>query len=104
MNTILQKPITPVAIVLLVILVVALIVVLAIQLVSCKKKPPQDGNQSDITGTTNREEMPGEHKISQNPDAPKDIASTDLLSFDMHMVHASDDIHGSFDLELYVFD
>jgi hypothetical protein len=104
MNTILQKPITPVAIVLLVILVVALIVVLAIHLVSCKKKPPQDCDQSDVTGTTPREEKPGEHKRSQDPDAPKDIASTDLLSFDMHMVNASDDIHGSFDLGLHVFD
>lgn len=104
MNTILQKPITPVAIVLLVILVVALIVVLAIHLVSCKKKPPQDCDQSDVTGTTPSEEKPGEHKRSQDPDAPKDIASTDLLSFDMHMVNASDDIHGSFDLGLHVFD
>ncbi len=115
----LEKPVTPGTTILLIVLIIALVVGVTALQVSCKKKPPQEGDESqktiitttdpEITQKTRKTIRPtdvleGEHTTWNDPNAPKDITSTDILTFDMSMTNGSGDIQGYIDLALCVFD
>ncbi|NMA00075.1 MAG: hypothetical protein GX924_03465, partial [Clostridiaceae bacterium] len=116
MISILSKGVPPVTIILVVILVVVLVIGLSALEASCSRKSPQSSDGSDQTNDSTQTKSPtssaketdddidGGHKSWVNPNAPKDIASTDLLSFFMSMTNDSGDIQGSINLELCVFD
>ena len=116
MISILSKGVPPVTIILVVILVVVLVIGLSALEASCSRKSPQSSDGSDQTSDSTQTKSPtssaketdddidGGHKSWVNPNAPKDIASTDLLSFFMSMTNDSGDIQGSINLELCVFD
>ena len=116
MISILSKGVPPVTIILVVILVVVLVIGLSALETSCSRKSPQSSDGSDQTNDSTQTKSPtssaketdddidGGHKSWVNPNAPKDIASTDLLSFFMSMTNDSGDIQGSIDLELCEFD
>ncbi len=114
MITLIEKPAMPGTTMLVIVLVIVLIVGLTLLQVSCKKKPPQDSDESQETNATTtghekslktrRTIRPTDENITQNDtNAPKEIASTDLLSFDMSITNGSGDIQGYVDLALYVF-
>ena len=52
MITFLEKPVTPGTMILLIVLIIALVLGVTALQVSCKKKPPQDGDDSQMTITT----------------------------------------------------
>lgn len=114
-----EKSLTPGTMILLIVLIIALVLGVTALQVSCKKKPPQDGDESqktiitttdqDITQKTRKTIRPtdvieGGHTTWNDPDAPKDITSTDILTFDMSMTNGSGDIQGYVDISLCVFD
>ncbi len=113
MISILPKGAASSHIILVAILIVVLVVGLSALQVSCSKKPPQGSEPTNVpTQTKNptssaketREHIIGGRKSWVNPNAPKDITSTDLLNFFMSMTNDSGDIQGSIDLELCEFD
>ncbi|NMA18935.1 MAG: hypothetical protein GX939_09375, partial [Clostridiaceae bacterium] len=115
MISILSKVAASGSIILVAVLVIALVVGISVLQVSCSKKPPQGSEPTNDLGSTQTksptssaketdDDIDGGRKSWVNPNAPKDIASTDLLSFFMSMTNDSGDIQGSIDLELCVFD
>lgn len=113
MVSILSKETISGSIILVAILVIVLVVGLSALQVSCSRKPPKGSDETNdptkTKGPTSSVEetddnIDGGRKSRVNLNAPKDIASTDLLDFTMRMINDSGDIQGLIELNLYVFD